>query len=100
MRILPSNSQEWFTALLRPFEAYTILGVLIFQVLLACRRQPGVREMAELALGLYVVSVPILLLGGLVQLGFKPRRAAKTAFLFAAADVCIIVFHLRYFVAS
>ena len=98
MRVLPSNSQEWFTALLRPFEVYTVLGILIFQVLLACRRQPGVREMAELALGLYVVSVPILLLGGLIQLGFTPRRAAKVAFFFAACDVCIILFHLSYFV--
>ena len=98
MRILPSNSQEWFTALLRPFEVYTFLGIFIFQVLLACRRQPGIREMAELALGLYIISVPVLLLGGLVQLGFTPRRAAKVAFLFAAIDVCIIIFHIRYFV--
>ncbi len=97
MRVLPSNCQEWFTAILRPFEVYTFLGIFIFQVLMACRRQPGVREMAELALGLYIVSVPILLFGGLAQLGFTPRRAAKVTLLFAAGDVIIILYLLQFF---
>ena len=98
MRALPSNSQEWFTSLLRPFKAYTFVGVVAFQLLLVMSGLGGVRALAEAVLYLYLLSVPVLILVGLAQLAFTPRRAALATFMFAAADLLIILFHLRYFV--
>jgi hypothetical protein len=97
MSILPTNSQEWFTAFLRPFKVYTLLGVLVFQILLACRRLPGAGAMAELVLGLYAVSVLVFLFGALIQMICRQRQAGYITLLFAAADVVILFFLLPYF---
>jgi len=97
MRIFPSNRQEWINAFLRPFKVYTFLGIFIFQILLAVKREPGSGVMGSLVVGLYFISVLIFLFGALVQMRLKQRRAGYITLLFVLANAIIIFMMLPYF---
>jgi hypothetical protein len=91
IHFIPSNSQEWFMAVLRPFKAYTFIGFLMYHLCWLCRG-PGVGEVLIAVVILYLLSVPILVAGGLVQLYFGQRKAAVPAILFAGCDVVLIAY--------
>ena len=76
-------------------KIYSLLGILIFPMTLI--HQWDVRETQMLVFGLYIVSVAVLLFGGLFQLYFKSRRAAIITFLFAIADIFIVYLLMPYF---
>jgi hypothetical protein len=102
MKILPSTSQEWFKSFLRPFIFHTPFTFILFQHCssFSSRTHPAFGSLAEAVAVLYLVSVPVLLFGGLIQLCFKPRSAAVPALLVAVLDVVLLTTFAGYFVKA
>jgi hypothetical protein len=98
VRKLPTNPDEWFTALLRPFKAYTWFGFVLFACLGSLRGIPGLRattsSIAEAALFVHLASLAILLLGTLLQLVFPPRREALSTFGYALCGIIALWLYL------
>ena len=102
MKILPATTQEWFQAVLRPFIFHTPFTFILFHHCssFSGRIHPVYSAMAVAIAIFYLVSVLVLLFGGLIQLCLKPRSAAIPALVVALLDVMLLTTFVGYFVVA
>ena len=99
MRIVPSNRQEWIALILFPFKVYTLAacaGGLLWFFCLPSGSGVEMAQVGRLVIRGFGLSALTLLLGGLVQLLFRARRAGIVSFLFAATAYSVAWWFLLY----
>ena len=88
MRIVPKTLDDWIGLTILPFKTFVILGFMLFVLLLIFDRsllfpRHGVGAYMGYALGFgYLICVPCLLLGALIQSLFCERGAATSTLVF------------------
>ena len=96
MRLLPSNNQEWVTAILRPFKAYAIIAPawLLYSVYESFSiREAQVSVNGVIFLG-YMFCIPVFVLASLIQILGRQQRSSIVSLIFALAILVSILFFM------
>lgn len=98
MNVFPKSKRDWFELALIPFMVYVLATPIWLHFWRAGTdnfRTPGMWHYERFVFGRwYFICLPVFFVAGFIQLYFRWRRAALVSFLFAAATLAILFFHL------
>lgn len=95
MNIFPKTRDEWIALPLFPFKAWVIIGFVFYlfarALVFGQYARHGTGEFGMMVMSGYVLSVPVLLVGALIQRNFSERREAEKTVLYALAAVALLL---------
>src|SRR5262249_26367642 len=100
MTILPKTRDEWIALPLFPFKAWILTALPFYSAFSSYTTAEHVRygtgSLGEVVIGGYMLSVPVLLIGALIQSIVCRRGAATRTVLYAVASMILIFTVYRF----
>jgi len=93
MQKIPSTLDAWFQAILRPFMVFSIVGLVFYGLFSRVRGVLFIERFQNGLWVLYMLSIVVLFLGGIVQCACNRGQAARWTFGFVFLDIFVLVAH-------
>jgi len=92
MSIFPKSRDEWISLPLFPFKAWVVAAWPLYLLFSACvtGSRHDIQLVGNCAIAGYFYSVPVLLLGALIQSIFCRRGLAARTALYAVSSIILI----------
>jgi len=95
MTIFPKTRDQWIVLLLFPFKAWVVIAFPFYFFVRGFAfgqyTRYGTGEFGMMAMSGYMVSVPTLLLGALIQSSFSDRGEAEKTAIYALAGIALLL---------